>query len=623
MLIQALCDYYDVLAAEGGKLPPEGYSEQAVHYCISLTAEGKIDAIIDCRETIEVPQKNGKMKQKKVPTTVLLPERIETTTVAANIVEHRPVYIFGLLPAADGFTARDSTNRAQKSHTDFVEKNLAFIDGLDSPLICAYRAFLQKWNPQAELENPFLMSIQSQLKKSVYFQFCLSGRPDLLLQDDAQIQEKWKAQTASAEDKSEEDTEEIIRQCAVTGEAAPIARIHNKIKGVYGGPTTGSVFIGFKTSAGCSYGNEQSYNSNVSEAAMKKYTASLNALLCDPRHKQLLDDITVVYWAKGNEKQQKSADLMSALIFGDESTLGEAKTNEMLDALLKRAKAGAITDEHRNALQDIDENVDFYILGLKPNASRVSLKFFYHKRFGEILQNIAQHQNDLQIGDTAQIIPMWKIKAQLLPPESKTDSIDPSLAAAIFKAVIYGGAYPNYLLATVVRRCKTDKKTDKNTNLVRAGIIKACLNRQARLRNQKEEFHLSLDTENTNQAYLCGRLFATLEKIQQDALGGKKLNRSIKDAYFASATAKPATVFPQLMKLTQAHLKNVRKISEANYISRSKLIQEIVSKLQGEFPNTLLLAEQGKFIVGYYQQYDSFFKTKNTNTENTEETENA
>lgn len=619
MLIQALCDYYDVLAAEDGKLPPEGYSEQAVHYCISLTEDGEIDAIIDCRETEEIPLKNGKIKQKKVPTTVLLPARIETTKVAANIVEHRPVYIFGLLPTADGFTARDSTNRAQKSHTDFVEKNLAFIDGLDSPLIRAYRAFLQKWNPQAELENPVLLSIQKQYKNA-YFQFCLSGRPDLLLQDDPQIQEKWESQTASAGDESKEDAEEIIRQCAVTGESAPIARTHKPIRGLY---SSGSALIGVNSESGCSYGNTQAYNSNISTAAMKKYTAALNALLCDPRHKQLLDDITVVYWARGSEAQQKSGDLMSALIFGDESVLGEAKTNEMLDALLKRAKAGTITDGHRNALQDIDENVDFYIVGLKPNTSRVSLKFFYHKRFGEILQNIAQHQNDLQIGDTTQIIPMWKIKAQLLPPESKTDNLDPSLAAAIFKSVIYGGAYPNYLLATVIRRCKTDKETDKNTNLVRTGIIKACLNRQARLRNQKEEFHLSLDTENTNQAYLCGRLFAVSEKIQQDALGGKKLNRNIKDAYFASATARPAMAFAQLSRLTQAHLKNVRKTSEAKYIFYEKLIQEIFDKLEGGFPDTLMLAEQGKFIVGYYQQYDSFFKSKHTNTENTEDENNA
>lgn len=619
MLIQALCDYYDVLAAEDGKLPPEGYSEQAVHYCISLTADGKIDAIIDCRESIEVPQKNGKMKQQKVPTTVLLPARIETTKIEANIVEHRPAYIFGLLPTKEGFTAYDPKNKAQKSHADFVEKNLAFTETLDSPMIHAYRAFLQNWCPEEEVENPLLLAIQKQYK-SASFQFCLSGRPDLLLQADPQIQEKWKMQNSQADTETEE---KVIAQCAVTGTPAPIARIHNKIRGIYGGLATGSVFIGFKTSAGCSYGNEQSYNSNVSEAAMKKYTAALNALLCDPRHKQLLDDITVVYWAKGSEAQQKSADLMSALIFGDESALGEAKTNEMLDALLKRAKAGTITDGHRNALQDIDENVDFYIVGLKPNTSRVSLKFFYHKRFGEILQNIAQHQNDLQIGDTTQIIPMWKIKAQLLPPESKTDNLDPSLAAAIFKSVIYGGAYPNYLLATVVRRCKTDKETDKNTNLVRTGIIKACLNRQARLRNQKEEFHLSLDTENTNQAYLCGRLFAVSEKIQQDALGGKKLNRSIKDAYFASATARPAMAFAQLSRLTQAHLKNVRKTSEAKYIFYEKLIQEIFDKLEGGFPDTLMLAEQGKFIVGYYQQYDSFFKSKHTNTENTEDENNA
>lgn len=617
MLIQALCEYYDILDAEG-RLPPEGYSEQAVHYCISLTADGKIDAVLDCRETEELPQKNGKTKQKKVPKTVLLPTRLETTKVAANIVEHRPTYIFGLLPAVKGFTAHDPTKKAEKSHTDFVEKNLAFTEGMDSPVVCAYRAFLQSWNPNAETENPFLLSVQKQYK-GASFQFCFSGRPDLLLQDDPQIREKWRLLRAQSENDREETEEEVIGQCAVTGDDAPIARTHNKIKGVYGGLATGSVLIGFKTSAGCSYGNTQSYNSNISTSAMQKYTAALNSLLSDPRHKQLLDDITVLYWAKGNQKQQKSADLLSALIFGDETALDAEKTNEMLGALLRRAQDGVVFDGHLDILQEIDENVDFYIVGLKPNASRISLKFLYHKRFGEILKNAAQHQRDLQISDTVQALPMWRIKKELLSPESKTDKLDPSLAAALFKSVLYGSAYPNRLFTAAVQRVKTDKFV----NPVRASILKACLNRQARLHNQKEEFTLALDNENTNQAYLCGRLFAVLERIQQNALGGKKLNRTIKDAYFASATAKPAMVFPQLMKLTQAHLKNVRKRSEQDYVFYNKRIQEIIGKLHGEFPDTLMLTEQGKFIIGYYQQYDSFFKSKNTNTETTEENENA
>lgn len=620
MLIQALCDYYDVLAAEGGTLPPEGYSEQSVHYCISLTEDGKIDAIIDCRETEEVPMKNGKVKIKQVPKTVLLPARIETTKIEANVVEHRPAYIFGLLSTPDGFTAHDPKGKAEKSHADFVEKNLLFTEGLDSPIVCAYRAFLQTWRPEAETENPLLLEIQKQYN-SASFHFCLSGRPDLLLQADSEIQEKWKAKSRQGDAESDN---KIVAQCAVTGKSAPIARIHNKIKGIYGGLATGSVFIGFKTSSGCSYGNEQSYNSNVSEEAMKKYTAALNCLLSDPRHRQRLDDITVLYWAKGNTAQQKSADLMSALIFGDTAKMDETQTNEMLGALLRRAKEGGITSAQFGAIDEIDENVDFYMVGLKPNSSRIALKFLYHKRFGDILQNIAQHQSDLQIGEMPQVIPMWQIKKQLIPPESKTDKVDPAIAAAIFKSIVYGSTYPTALLATVVRRVKTDKKADRYDNTVRAGIIKACINRQSRIHTQKEEFTLALDTENKNQAYLCGRLFATLEKIQQDSLGGKKLNRSIKDAYFASAASKPSMVFPQLMKLSHAHLKTLRKNSEQSYIFYSKLMQEIIDKMQDEFPDTLMLTEQGKFIVGYYQQYNSFFKPKNnTNTENTEENENG
>ena len=95
MLIQALCEYYDELAKEG-KVVPEGYSEQPVHYLIALTQEGKIDGIIDYRTKTQYEAAGGKTKERFDPRIITLPQRTEKPGIDSNIIEHRPLYIFGL-----------------------------------------------------------------------------------------------------------------------------------------------------------------------------------------------------------------------------------------------------------------------------------------------------------------------------------------------------------------------------------------------------------------------------------------------------------------------------------------------------------------------------------------------
>ena len=206
---------------------------------------------------------------------------------------------------------------------------------------------------------------------------------------------------------------------------------------------------------------------------------------------------------------------------------------------------------------------------------------------------------------------MWQIKNEMVSPRSKNDKVDPSLMAKLFEAIIYGKPYPGFLLSTMVQRMKTDSGSDAVTPTgarIRTGVIKAWINRN----DPKEELSVGLDRGNRSQAYLCGRLFAVLEKLQQEA-SNNSLNRTIKDAYFASASSKPALVFPKLVRLAQNHLNKVKYP-----VFYNKLMGEIIDGLNGEFPETLFLKEQGKFIVGYYQQYQSFFE-KSEKTEETEE----
>lgn len=602
MLIRALSDYYDILAAKG-KILPDGYSKVNIHYVICLTPEGKIEEIIDCQEKIQIKTGKGKVKETWIPRAEEMPQRTEKSGIDSNMIEHRPLYIFGLNLVEEKLTPDDRTEKARKSHDVFVKSNLEFLGEIDSPVVNAYRNFLKAWNPEEETENSKLLDLGKNYGKSG-FAFCLTGYPDLLLHNDVQIRQKWDQIYRMS---SVEKENGYVAQCAVSGKESEIARIHSKIKGVYGGLATGSVLIGFNNPSENSYGNEQSYNSNISQGIMKKYTEALNFLLGSSRHKILLDDVTIVFWAM--DSSEGCEGLLLAMLCGQSEKMSAEQTEGMLKSMLEDGRKGKIAKERLQSLDMIDPNVEFYMLGLKPNSSRLSVKFIYRKKFADILWNIARFQEDLQVSEEFKAVPFGRIKEELRSPKSTSEKINPALLTKIFEAAIYGSRYPASLLETTVRRVKTD--TDESVNRVRAGIIKACINRNYK----KEEFGVALDKENCGQAYLCGRLFAVLEKLQRDA-SGTKLNRTIKDAYFASASARPSIVFPKLIKLAQYHL---NKVKSPGYYNR--LLGEIMDKLNGEFPETLMLQDQGRFIIGYYQQYQSFFE-KNEKITNSEMEEN-
>ncbi len=591
MLINALCDYYDILSQSGDVLP-EGYSKVRIHYLISLTEEGKMDEIIDCQKTEMVPS-GKKMKEKKVPKDMVMPLRTEKPGIDANIAEHRPLYIFGLNLEKEGLAPNDRTDKAKKSHKAFVEANMRFTENLHSPIVTAYRNFLKSWNPEAETNNPWLLGLGKEYSKSG-FAFCLSGHPDQRLHDDPEFKAKWETEYVNGIS----DVDELrTAQCAVTGNVEPIARIHSKIKGVYGGLATGSVLIGFNNDSENSYGNEQSYNSNISRRAMKKYTEALNYLLSSNIHKAMLDEMTIVFWAMSSKDTYE--DLFAKMLFEQSDQMNSEQTEQMLKNLLSDAGKGTVSRKRIQSLDMIDPDVDFYMLGLKPNSSRLSVKFIIRRKYADVLWNIAKFQQDLQVSDDFHSVALWQIKKEMISPKNKNEKVDPAVIARLFESIIYGGKYPAFLLETMVRRVKIDSGSEK-INAIRAGVIKACINRST----SKEEIKVSLDKTNQTPAYLCGRLFAVLEKLQQDA-SNNSLNRTIKDAYFASASAKPALVFPKLIRLAQNHL---NKVSYGTSVYYNKLMGEIMDGLNGAFPETLRLVDQGRFDIGYYQQNQELWR---------------
>lgn len=610
MLIRSLCDYYDIQSARG-EAASDIMSEQPVHWMVMLTPDGRVVDIIDKRIEESVPQKNGKVKIVKKPIVVSLPKRTQKTSIDANIIEHRPLYIFGLnYDAKIGLTPDDKTDKARKSHEAFVKKNLDFFDGIDSEIARAYVNFIKNWVPENETENEQLKKLGKEYQGSYYI-FALDGSPECKLHKDKAVLAKYEKLMAKAAAETAESDDGIM-MCPIEGERLRAARIHDKIKGIKGGNSVGAVLVNFNSSAFESYGKSQSMNSGISEKAMKKYTSSLNKLLADPMHHIYSDDMTVVFFAMKHDDKAE-CDLFNGYL-NSSNGVTEDSTKADVKAVSENIYYKGQTGNAQVLDKDVDNGVDFFVAGFTPNSSRICQKFMVRNKFGKIIDNVKQHQQDMAICGSNGEIPLWRINKELVSPNS-ANAISPALQSDIFQAILNGTNYPYTLLETVVRRVCTDSDTDSNNkikiNEVRAGLIKAFINRKARINGDKEEITMTLNPENTNPAYLCGRLFAVLEKIQLEATD-VKLNRTIKDAYFSSASSRPALIMPRLIDLSNYHL---RKLKEGRAIYFSKLINEIMGKIKDSLPTNLSIMEKGEFQLGYFQQNKDFFAEQNKNEE--------
>lgn len=592
MLIKALCDYYDNVLIPDGKALGQNLSYVDISYMVALNPDGTIDTIIDWKDKEEVVAKNGKTRTNYKAKREVFPKRYSKTSIDAEVVDHRPLYVFGFeYDKKEGCLLQ--TKKSQKSHQVFKDKMLDFLEGFEEEDIIIYKRFIENWNPENELENETLKLIMKS-EPNAYFSFCVSGYPDRPIHRNRQIIDKW---TSIITDGGED---EIICQCAITGEMAPIARIHEKVKGMKNPGSGGNILVNFKESSYESYGQSQSYNSSISINAAAKYVETLNYLLRSSSNHMFLDDMTIVFWSEG--RNNDNDDFMDAL-FNDNND--RIDVDEALYKIILNVKEGKSIAENLNF--NIDPDVSFHIVGMKTNSSRVSVKFHYINVFGEIILNMIQHQKDIQVGSFEHVIPIWKVKTSLVSSNSSTATVSPALMDKIIRSALYAEDYPVEMLAKSIKLAQRER----NIYGIRAGLIKGYINRKNRNMEKEEEIKMALDKENKNSAYLCGRLFAVMEKVQEDSSGGE-LNKTIKDAYFAAASGTPAAVLAKLLKKTQYHVKKIS--NKGRQIKYEKLIASIMNDFQGTMPTRLGLEDQGRFMLGYYQQREAFFE-KNSHKE--------
>ncbi len=584
MILQALNSYYERVAADAeSDMPPFGTSIEKVSFALIIDDSGVLKGMDDLRE------QSGK---KLFPRNIPVPAAVTRTSgVKANFLWDKAAYVFGA--DADGPTD-DNKSRFESFQALLRE----VCQGIEDNAVKSVLAFLQQWD-RMEAESVLAQYHPWDDLCNANFVFRLDGVPGYIHERDL-VRKAWLKHIQQSN-----NTPHI--QCMVNGEKnVPQARVHTPIKGVRGGQTSGGYIVSYNATAFVSYGQDKAA---VSEMSAFAYTTALNALLSsNSRQHIVIGDMTLVFWA---EKPSPAEDIFADLFDPPEIEPNTSKeshddqeTAEKIRGLLHAVKDGRrVTD----IIPDLDDSVRFYILGLSPNAARLSIRFWEVDSFGNLLKRISRYFDQLsitrQFKNEPEYPPLWRLLCQTAAL-GKSENVSPVLAGSMARAILTGSRFPQNLLPLVLQRIRSEH----NITYFRAALLKAYLIRNSTATNLKE-VTMTLDVERTDGPYLLGRLFSVLEKAQEEAIPGA--NATMKDRYLSSASATPGLVFHMILKNSTNHIAKLRKDPEktgrATYFE--KLIQEIVDKFDA-FPSTLPAEEQGLFMIGYYHQRKNFFTKK-------------
>lgn len=575
MILQALCAYYEALAARD-EIVRVGYGKENVSYALSISWEGELRRVISLKHE----ENRGKKK-------VFVPERMTVSERATRGVNIVPYFLCDKSAFFLGVDDKGNAKRTAESFQAAKALHQGLLSGVDDPGARAICAFFERWNPEEAKSNPALADAYEEVQEGAMLIF--------FLPDGTYAHERPAIDTVfSAYALAQADTGGERMRCLVTGEEGqPIALAHNKIKGIYGGQAMGLSLVSFNQNAFCSYGNEDSkraLNAPVGSYAAFAYTTALNQLLANSERKKRLGDMTVVFWAKSAEAGYE--DLFA--ITSDPQPSDEQK----MSAILSCVQAGLPID-----WGTLQPKMPFYILGLSPNAGRAAVRLFLNGEFGDMIEHVMKHYARLQIAHAPyepQFLPPYALLRETANPNERTPTPPAPLAGALMRSIWLNDAYPEALLSMILLRIRAEHEV----TYAKAAMLKAYM-----IQNKgksEEEIGVSLNENCVNRAYLLGRLFAVLEKAQQDANPG--INTTIKDRYFASASSTPAAVFPTLIRLSRSHIAKA-EYGKANEIAMSKILDMLPAE---PLPTRMTLEEEGMFYLGYYHQNQARYQKKDT-----------
>ncbi len=589
-ILSALTQLYERIK-ETGEAPKPGFSAEKISFELLIDKKGKPLALSSLQNL------SGK---KPAPRIMSVPEAVKRSSgIKPNLFWDKTAYVLGVI-ATDTDTETSSIvagqgKRTLDEHAAFLSAHCKLLSGAKDEGLLALLAFLQNWQPAQfdalgfpveALDENIVFRLDGDKGADGTFRF-LHDRPAVL----PLLQATEPEETAL---------------CLATGQEGPIARLHPSIKGVMGAQRLGAALVSFNREPYESLGKSQGQNAPVSEYVAFAYGAALNALLAKGSTRNMrVGDTTMVFWAQAKTSQIANV---------TEMLMGQALSppSEQDESNKLRASVQCIAEGRYAQAPEFDPDTKVFMLGLAPNAARLSVRFWYQGSLGEFAEHIARFWQNLALepsgfkGAPAAWALLYETALQ-----RKAENIPPLLGGQLMRAVLAGKPLPRTLMAAVIARIRADG----DVNGRRVAICKAVVNRTT-----QEEIPVSLDHESTNSAYRLGRLFALLEKAQSAAL--PRLNATIKDRYFAAASATPARVFPLLIRNVNHHLASLKKgVSGGMGHWLEKEIGEVWLGLEADLPRSLLLEDQGRFCAGYYHQ--RWTKTEKPATLSEKEVEDA
>lgn len=593
-LLAALVRAYDRLP----DAPPFGYSTEKIAFCVVLNADGSVSHVEDLRDT----------DKKRSPRMLMVPQaKKRTVGIDPNVLWDKTAYVLGV-------TAGEGKRTAQE-HAAFRDRHLEWLADTGDEGLLALRRFLENWTP-----DQFAPPTWEDDYRDQNLVFRLSSE-HAFLHDRPAARELWRrigAEGASG-----------AQICLVTGETAPVARLHPSIKGVWGAQSSGASLISFNLDAFTSYGHDQGDNAPISEAAAFAYTTALNRYLeKDSGHRLQIGDASTVFWADAeNLEIAQEADLWAAAMFGSQPKSGADEViaeRRIFDKLL------AIRDGTPLAsiAPDLAKGVRFHVLGLAPNAARLSVRFYWEDSFGALAEHYVAYLRDVAMKPSPDR-PIFSIRTAALrtAPASVQNGairydgerVSPLLAGELTRAILTGSRFPRALLGLLLMRVRSDHMIDR----IRLSLIKGLIVRDMRLEKRlpkradgsdNEEYLMEPDPDDPHPARQLGRLFALIEKAQRAALGDR-INVTVKDRFLGGAAVTPGRVFPSLLlNAENHHLKRLRNgHSDAAWITSAEQAVRVgmalnrrIGELWGSLAHTAPVQhsseEQGLFLIGYYQE---------------------
>jgi len=571
MILQALYQYYERLAPDG-RIPEFGFSMENVGFVLEIDENGKLIQVHDIRQG-----EGAKIRPVLMEIPYTNKVNVRAINIEPNFLVDKAAYLFGN-------DKKTKTERLPECYKSFISLIKAVLSEIDDKGGNAVLKFYENWIPaEASKRLHYWDDISSDKAGFITWRLC-SEREYIHLRP--KVKNAWQKYLSMQKSK-------LKGQCMVSGSVnTDIQQLHAQFKGIAGGQSSGKSLVSFNIKSAESYSKKQSFNAPVSVAVEFKSSTALKHLIHDKTQHLYIGETYTVFWTERNSLVEN----FFGMIMDPRETT--ASDNKELAVFLESVREGKWPANY-------EPNIPFYVLGLSPNAARLSVRFWHVSTVKDISKKLGQHFRDLSIVKSFDTDPeypgMWWLLKETANKKSQ-DGPPPLLAGAVMQSILKGTLYPQALLSAVIGRIRAER----NINYIKAAIIKAVLTRKYRILNKGMEVSMSLNKENKNSAYLLGRLFAVLEKAQQDAIPGA--NATIKDRFYGSASATPKAVFPQLLRLAQHH------IAKAEYGKvRDKQIEEIVADIK-EFPAHLTIDGQGLFAIGYYHQRQDFYKKKENQT---------